>query len=70
MIRRGSLSSRDRIAAWMLAIACVTLGTFGFVVGALNQVWSASVAAVFVVALGIIYARAAILGRSLDWPWQ
>jgi hypothetical protein len=54
----------------MLAIACVTLGTFGFVVGALNQVWSASVAAVFVVALGIIYGRAAILGRSLNWPWQ
>jgi hypothetical protein len=45
-------------------------GHVRFVVGALNQVWSASVAAVFVVALGIIYGRAAILGRSLNWPWQ
>ena len=34
----------------MLSVACVTLGTFGVVVGALNRVWSASFAAVFVVA--------------------
>jgi hypothetical protein len=70
MIRREKLNSRDRIAAWMLSVACVTLGTFGIVLGALNRVWSASFAAVFVVAIGIIYARAAILGRSLEWPWQ
>jgi hypothetical protein len=49
---------------------CVILGTFGIVLGALHQMWSASLAAVFVVVLGIIYARAAILGRSLDWPWR
>jgi Na+/H+ antiporter NhaD/arsenite permease-like protein len=70
MIRRAKLNSRDRIAAWMLSVACVILGTFGFVLGMLNRVWSASLAAVFVLALGIIYARAAIVGRSLEWPWR
>ncbi len=68
MIRRGDLSSRDRIATFALAVACVILGTFGLAVSVLHQMWSAAVAAVFVLVLGIIYARAASLGRSLDWP--
>ena len=70
MIRRGALSATDRIAACVLAIACVVLGTFGVALGFLHQIWAASVAALFVLALGIIYTRAAIRGRALDWPWR
>jgi len=70
MIRRGALSATDRIAACVLAIACVVLGAFGVALGVLHRIWAASVAAPFVLALGIIYARAAIRGRSVDWPWR
>jgi uncharacterized membrane protein len=62
LIRRGKLNSTDRIAAWVISVACVTLGTFGVIFGAVDQVWSALFAAAFVVAIGIIYAGAAIRG--------
>jgi hypothetical protein len=68
MIRRGNLSSSERIAAWMLAIACLVPGTLSFFLGAFERVWWVSCLAAFVVALGVMYARAAILGRSLKWP--
>jgi hypothetical protein len=66
MIRRGSLSKADKIAACVLAAICVIGGSMAMRMAVVRVHWRLALASGVVLCLGGAYAIVAMRGRPLN----